>query len=34
VASGNLDFCFTGSCNSPSLCCFEGLSPGNLCVAK
>jgi hypothetical protein len=34
VTSGNLVFCLTGNCNSPTLCCFEALKPGNLCVTK
>ena len=33
VTSGKLTFCLTGVC-SASECCYEQLSPGNLCVAK
>jgi hypothetical protein len=34
IASGNFTLCLTGVCSGASQCCFEGLSPGNVCVAE
>jgi hypothetical protein len=33
IASGTITLCFSGVCGAGQ-CCFEGLSPGNVCVAE
>jgi hypothetical protein len=33
AASGTITFCFGGTC-AAGQCCFESLSPGNVCVAE
>ena len=33
IASGTITLCLGGVCNAGQ-CCFEGLSPGNVCVAQ
>jgi hypothetical protein len=33
VASGNITFCFGGTC-SAGFCCYEQLNPGNICVTQ
>jgi hypothetical protein len=33
IASGTFTLCLSGVCGSGQ-CCFEGLSPGNVCVAQ
>jgi hypothetical protein len=33
IASGTITLCLSGVCGAGQ-CCFEGLSPGNVCVAE
>lgn len=33
VASGNITFCFSGTC-AAGQCCYEKLSPGDICVPQ